>query len=92
MEFNLAEGRADFAASEDEQVDWCGESTTGLLEAAMASNLLSAEARRDIDAIISDSLPALEEEKTIGHFHFRWTEVSTNTRDKLGVAWLGRLP
>jgi hypothetical protein len=81
VEFNLAEGRTDFAASEDEQIEWCGEATVGLLEAVMASNLLSVDARRDIEATIADSQPTLEREKTIGHFHFQWTEVSSDTRD-----------
>ena len=79
--FAFAEGMTEFEASDDEQVDWCGEASRGLLDAVLASNLLSDSARDEIGTMISDAAPALEREKTIGHFHFSWTEVSGNPND-----------
>ena len=76
----------EFSATDDENVDACGEASRGLLEAVLASNLLSEAAREEINSMISDSLPALEEEKTIGHFRFRWTEVSADARDNTNEA------
>ncbi len=83
MHFDFAEGPADFSVADDddEGFDWCGEQTIGLLEAALASDLVSADARGAIEAMAIDAAPALEMSKTIGHFRFRWTEESPDSRD-----------
>ncbi len=36
--------------------------------------------------MISDAAPALERDKTVGHFHFFWTEVSGNPNDNTNEA------
>ena len=77
----FAEGRREFEASDDEQVEWCGEASRGLLDAVLASNLLSSEARSEINAMMEDAAPSLERTKTIGHFRFQWTETSSDARD-----------
>lgn len=77
----LAEERREFEASDDEQVEWCGEASRGLLDAVLASNLLSSEARSEINAMMEDAAPTLERTKTIGHFRFQWTETSSDARD-----------
>ena len=77
----FAEETKEFDASDDEQVEWCGESTYGLLDAVLTSTLLSSEARAEINAMMEDAAPSLEQTKTIGHFRFRWTETSNDTRD-----------
>lgn len=83
---NFIEGRVTFAASEKENVDFCGESTRGLLDAALTSSLISSKAKEEIRAIMADSMPSLEKEKTIGHFHFKWTETSSDPRDNVTEA------
>ncbi len=79
--FDLAEGRMVLRASDEEGVEWCGESTRGLLEAVLASNLLSASAREEIVALRVDAEPALERSKVLGHFRFFWTQTSSNAND-----------
>jgi len=86
LELSLYEGVTRLAASDDESNEWCGEYTWGLLEAVLASSLISANAKADIRAIMSDATPALEKEKTIGHFHFKWTETSGDARDNVTEA------
>ena len=53
----FAEETKEFDASDDEQVEWCGESTYGLLDAVLASTLLSSEARAEINAMMEDAAP-----------------------------------
>ncbi len=84
--FAFAEGDISLAASDDEQSDSCGESSHGLLQAVLASDLLSDAAIADINAMATDAAPALEREKTIGHFRFHWTEVSGNANDNTNEA------
>lgn len=88
MRFDFAEGPTDFSVAEDddEGFDWCGEQTVGLLEAALASDLLSADARATIETMAVDAAPALEMTKTIGHFRFNWTEESPDSRDNTNEA------
>lgn len=81
ISFDFAEGPAEFRAIDNEGTEWCGEPTRGLLEAVVASDLLSEEARGTISDMMEDAAPALERSKTIGHFNFRWTETSSNLRD-----------
>lgn len=81
ISFDFAEGPASFEAADNEGTDWCGEPTRGLLEAVVASDLLSDAARTQIDTMMVDAVPSLERAKTIGHFRFRWTESSSNLRD-----------
>lgn len=79
--FDFTEGPADFEAGDSETTEWCGEATRGLLEAVMASDLLSSDARQQIESMEIDAAPSLERSKTIGHFRFRWTERSADARD-----------
>lgn len=79
--FDFAEGRTNYEAADEEGVDWCGEATRGLLDAVMASSLLSASAREQIAAMQTDAEPTLERNKVIGHFHFYWTQASSNAQD-----------
>ena len=83
LNLSFSEGMVTLAASDTENVDWCGESTVGLLEAALASTLVSPSAKTEIEAMIEDSMPTFEKEKTIGHFRFKWTETSTDSRDNV---------
>ncbi len=74
----------EFASEEDEGIeDSCGESSLGILEATLASSLISEEARAEINTLISDSQPSLDQDKTIGHFRFHWTETSEDARDNV---------
>lgn len=86
MNLNFIEGTVTLAADERENVEFCGESTVGLLEAALTSTLISPQAKEEIHAIMADSMPSLEKEKTIGHFHFKWTETSSDARDNVTEA------
>ena len=71
---------------EDENVDWCGESTYGLLEAALASTLISEKVKDVINRRIGSSKPTFEKEKTVGHFRFKWTENSTKPLNNVSEA------
>ena len=86
LNLNFIEGTVTLAADERENVEFCGESTRGLLEAALNSTLISPQAKEEINAIMADSMPSLEKEKTICHFHFKWTEVSSDARDNVTEA------
>ncbi len=86
LSFDFAEGPAEFRALDNEGTDWCGEPTRGLLDAVMASDLLSDQARNTIGDMMEDAAPSLERSKTIGHFNFRWTETSSNLRDNTSEA------
>jgi hypothetical protein len=81
VELDFTESTTELAATDDEQIEWCGESSRGLLDAVLASNLLSDAARTECMAIVADAAPALERTKTIGHFRFHWTEISSNPLD-----------
>ena len=81
LELEFFEGAFMMAAREEEAIESCGESTVGLVEAVLASNLISEDAKADIELMMADSMPSFEKEKTIGHFHFYWTEVSSDSRD-----------
>lgn len=83
LDFSFSEGMVTLGASDAENVDWCGEMTVGLMESVLASTLVSPTAKTEIEAMIEDSMPALEKEKTIGHFHFKWTETSADSRDNV---------
>ncbi len=78
IHLDTSDGPVDLQASDDPDATWCGESTLGLLEAVMASDLLSDQARGDINAMIDAAVPTLERTKTIGHFRFFWTENNTD--------------
>ncbi|GJL54905.1 MAG: hypothetical protein NPIRA02_20370 [Nitrospirales bacterium] len=86
LDLSFREGMTSLAASESENVEWCGEFTVGLLEASLTSTLISPEAKTTIQDMMADSMPALEKEKTIGHFHFKWTETSSDSRDNVTEA------
>jgi hypothetical protein len=86
MELSFAEGSVKLAASEESDYEWCGEYTLGLLEAVLESTLISPDAKSEIETMMVDAMPALEKEKTIGHFHFLWTEVSADSRDNVTEA------
>jgi hypothetical protein len=81
LELEFFEGAFTMAAREADDIEWCGESTVGLVEAVLASNLISTTAKDEIETMMADSMPSLEKEKTVGHFHFRWTETSPDSRD-----------
>jgi hypothetical protein len=81
IDLELADGDVTLSATDDEAVEWCGEQTLGVLEATLASNVITDDARSDIENMIADAVPALEKSKTIGHFNFRWTETSADGRD-----------
>lgn len=83
LDFSFSEGTVALSAEETESVEWCGEYTLGLLEAVLASTLISKNAKEEIEALMADSIPTFEKEKTIGHFHFMWTETSTDARDNV---------
>lgn len=74
VRLNLVDGRVTCGARESEHVEWCGESTYGMLETVLVSNLISPTARTLINRIISRSRPKLERMKNFGHFKFSWTE------------------
>ena len=86
VDFSFSEGPVSLLASEEEAFEWCGEYTLGLLEAVLASTLISTEVKTEIEAMVVDSIPSLEKEKTIGHFRFKWTETSADARDKVTEA------
>jgi hypothetical protein len=86
LNLSFSEGPLTMAASDVETVEWCGEPTVGLMEAVLASDLISGDAKAEINAMVEDSMPALEMERTLGHFHFMWTEVSTDARDNVTEA------
>ena len=81
VELDFTESATALAATDDDRIEWCGESSRGLLDAVLASNLLSDAAHAECNAIIDDAAPALERTKTIGHFRFNWTELSGDPRD-----------
>lgn len=86
LDLSFSEGLVHLTADETESGEWCGEYTLGLLEAVMTSTLISNQAKEKINDMITDSMPSLEREKTIGHFHFIWTETSTDVRDNVTEA------
>lgn len=86
VEISFAEGMVKLAAAEEVEYEWCGEYTLGLLESVMESTLISPDAKVQIEAMMADAMPTLEKEKTIGHFHFLWTEVSADSRDNVTEA------
>jgi hypothetical protein len=86
LDFGFSEGARSLLASEAEDFEWCGEYTLGLLEAVVASTLISDEAKKRINSIFDDSAPSLERQKTIGHFRFMWTETSPDARDNVTEA------
>ena len=83
---DLSDGPTILAAADEEEVDYCGESTRGVLEATMHSSLISDHAKAAVERMIEDSLPTLEHEKIIGHFRFRWTDSSSDPRDNVTEA------
>lgn len=83
VNLNFIEGTVTLAADEGENIEFCGEYTWGLLEAALNSTLISPQAKEEINAIMADSMPSLEKDKTIGHYHFKWTEASSDARDNV---------
>ena len=83
LEFKFSEKTYTLASNEQENVEWCGESTVGLLETVLLSNLISKDAKKEIRNMISNSMPTLEKEKTIGHFKFKWTENSPDSLDNV---------
>jgi hypothetical protein len=82
----LADGQQEIEAVDDDRVEWCGEYTYGLLDAVLASDLLSGAARNEIQTLMADAAPALERTKTVGHFRFHWTETSSDSRDNTDEA------
>ena len=86
LDLSFSEGPVSLSAVDEEEFEWCGEYTMGLLEAVLASTLISDPAKAEIDGMITDSMPALDKEKTIGHFHFKWTETSADARDNVTEA------
>lgn len=81
LELELSEGVVRIAARDHELIESCGESTMGMMDAVLASDLISDAAKADIRSMVSDSMPTFEQEKAIGHFHFMWTESSSDHRD-----------
>ncbi len=86
LNLNFIEGTVTLAADEGENIEFCGEYTWGLLEAALNSTLISPQAKEEINVIMADSMPSLEKDKTIGHYHFKWTEASSDARDNVTEA------
>jgi hypothetical protein len=86
LDLSFSEGPIALAADELETGEWCGEYTLGLLDAVLVSTLISSDAKTEIEAMLTDSMPALEKDKTIGHFRFKWTETSADSRDNVSEA------
>ncbi len=77
VHLETANGPVDLLASDDPDITWCGEATHGMLEAVLTTDLLSEQARSDVNAMLDAATPTLERNKTIGHFRFFWTENNT---------------
>lgn len=70
-------------ASESPEFEFCGEYSRGLVDLTLASSLVSQSDKDEVAAIVADAQPSLEKQKTIDHFRFSWTEVSTDARDNV---------
>ena len=75
-----------FEATDSPGFESCGESSRGVVDLLLKSNLLSEEDRQEVASLISAAQPPLEKSKTIDHFRFAWTEESDSPDDNVTEA------